>query len=386
MSSDIEIIDYRENNNKALSVIKDHVKSLSSNGDKLRPSMVRKIMQLAYDHNVNLDDSPEIQMLITVLLNEFSKRKDAYRKNTVKQLAYNWSKYSAFCIDNGLSSLPSSSENVELYIVHCSTIYHRNTISSHLWAISKMHKISGMIDPTKDEHVYLSRRAIINNKLDLGEEIKQANAFNSEDLDRFLDAYNAPETAKQFRDKALLSISYECLLRSSEIVNIRFKDLNIKKGSDGNINIPISKSNKVGNFDIRYISDQTVLFLFDYFEYCGIDYNSFVSDVYKRELFIFVPCKKNGAPSQTGSLTGTKKMCRTSINNLFKHAAKLLGSDFSAHSARVGATQDMFKANISLPLIQQAGGWGSPNMPIRYGSQINVKESGMAKMRKKNRR
>lgn len=370
-------------NDQALNAIKDKVNELSKFGDELRPSTVSKIMKFAVEHGVNLDDSDEIRQLIAVLLNNFSKRSGAYSSNTIKQLSYNWSSFTAYCTQRRLNSLPASAKTVEDYIRLIATRYHRNTISSHLWAISKMHQITGMLDPTKDAYVSLTRKAIFNDKLEAGEKIRQANGFTADHLDKFIELYKECTTLKQFRDKAMVAVAYECLLRSSELVNIRFSDLNINKGDAGFVNIPFSKTNKTGEFDLRYLSEETVNLLFDYFDHANICFDDYSKDTDKCNRFIFVQCKKNGKLLNPPNDIGKKRLTRRTVNNLFVTVSQRLNVKFSAHSPRVGAVQDMFAENISLPLIQQAGGWGSANMPARYGSQMDIKHSAMAQMRKK---
>ncbi|KJG37754.1 hypothetical protein UA32_12435 [Photobacterium angustum] len=370
-------------NVRALDAIKAKVNELSEFGDELRPSTVSKLMKVAVDNGVNLDDSEEIRQLIAVLLNNFTKRSDAYSQNTVKQLSYNWSNFTAYCTQHRVNSLPASAKTVEDYIRLVGTKYHRNTISSHLWAIGKMHVITGMSDPTKDSYVSLTRRSIFKNKVQAGEKINQANGFTADHLSEFIELYNKCTTLKQFRDKAMVTVAYECLLRSSELVNIKFSDLNIHKGESGFVNIPFSKTNKTGELDLRYLSEETVSLLFDYFDHANICFDDFSKDTDKCNRYIFVPCKKNGRLRDKPNDFGVNKLTRRTVNNLFLTVSQLLNVKFSAHSPRVGAVQDMFAENISLPLIQQAGGWGSANMPARYGSQMDIKHSAMAQMRNK---
>jgi integrase/recombinase XerD len=55
----------------------------------------------------------------------------------------------------------------------------------------------------------------------------------------------------------------------------------------------------------------------------------------------------------------------------------------SAHSTRVGATQDLAALDIDLTAITQAGGWKSTRMPLQYAEKINAARSGMARAAEK---
>ena len=67
---------------------------------------------------------------------------------------------------------------------------------------------------------------------------------------------------------------------------------------------------------------------------------------------------------------------KTRISNACKVAG--LPGNYTTHSLRVGMAQDLTAAGISLPAIQQAGRWGTPDMPARYARKLAVKDGGVA--------
>jgi hypothetical protein len=54
----------------------------------------------------------------------------------------------------------------------------------------------------------------------------------------------------------------------------------------------------------------------------------------------------------------------------------------SAHSIRVGATQDSLALNIDLASVMQAGRWKSTHMPMRQGEHVLAGRGGMARAAK----
>ncbi|MCY4499362.1 MAG: hypothetical protein OXC14_19015 [Rhodospirillaceae bacterium] len=55
-------------------------------------------------------------------------------------------------------------------------------------------------------------------------------------------------------------------------------------------------------------------------------------------------------------------------------------ASLSAHSARVGAAQDMIACGIEMPAILQAGRWKSTAMVNRYGERLLARRSGAAQL------
>lgn len=63
-----------------------------------------------------------------------------------------------------------------------------------------------------------------------------------------------------------------------------------------------------------------------------------------------------------------------------------ISENITPHSGRVGGAVSLAEDGASLPELQLAGGWNSPEMPGHYTRQANVKRGGMAKLSKKRKR
>ena len=75
-----------------------------------------------------------------------------------------------------------------------------------------------------------------------------------------------------------------------------------------------------------------------------------------------------------------------SVGDVFQRIGKIIGlpdsewRELLGHSARVGATQDLFAANLRLPAIMWQGRWKDARMPARYGERVLAQRGAMAQM------
>jgi integrase len=117
---------------------------------------------------------------------------------------------------------------------------------------------------------------------------------------------------------------------------------------------------------VAYLSRETVRWLKVWLEQAGIEEGALFRRLIGRDQI--------GGALNPGS-----------IAPIFKRAAQWIGmperfvDKVSAHSTRVGATQDLTALDIDLAAIAQAGGWKSTRMPLQYAEKITAARSGMAR-------
>ena len=85
------------------------------------------------------------------------------------------------------------------------------------------------------------------------------------------------------------------------------------------------------------------------------------------------------------TLKQAKKLEYSSIYRIWKRVAGLAGikANITPHSGRVGAAVSLAEDGATLPEMQLAGGWRSPEMPGHYGQKAAVGKGGMAKMKQR---
>lgn len=99
-----------------------------------------------------------------------------------------------------------------------------STARRRLYGIRKAHRLFNLPDPTRDEDVNLSLRKARRMKPN---RLKQAKGMTLEYLERFLAVQ--PDTPWGLRDKAILSLGYDLLARSSELVALRTEDVSWRR-------------------------------------------------------------------------------------------------------------------------------------------------------------
>lgn len=169
----------------------------------------------------------------------------------------------------------------------------------------------------------------------------------------------------QLRDKVLLNIMFDCLLRSSELSALMLVDINFRQES---LFISKSKTDQDGKGQLRALSHYTLALIKKWTSVAGI------TDGYLLR-----------------NLTGLKRVTAKplgydGVSNTFTRFTRLVDiytDTFTTHSARVGAAVTMAEHNCTTLDIQLAGGWKSASMPLRYTEQVDIHRQGMGSIMNK---
>ena len=180
------------------------------------------------------------------------------------------------------------------------------------------------------------------------------------------------------RNRAIIAVAYDTLCRASELVSFSIEDIDYKAAGHAHLILRTGKTNQQGKPKRKYLSESTVL---------AIETWLGLVDLVKGPLFC--PLTKGGkVKMEFNDLQ--KTLSTRSLLYIYKSLAEKIGEKpalFSCHSSRVGATQDMLGANISMLAVKQAGDWKSDRMPSRYAEETEVDKGGMAQLSmKQNRR
>jgi site-specific recombinase XerD len=173
-----------------------------------------------------------------------------------------------------------------------------------------------------------------------------------------------PENNLDIRDRLVVNIMYDCLLRGSEICGVQVTDVNKKNNT---LFLKNSKRDQRGEGSYRYLSDTSLGLIDEWRHEFDIQSGSLI-----RAL----------SPKKTIQAKGVNYM---SIYHTFKRITEKLNleSELSTHSTRVGAAVDMAEKNIDILSIQRAGGWGSLSMPAKYTEQVQASKAGMGQLANK---
>ena len=169
------------------------------------------------------------------------------------------------------------------------------------------------------------------------------------------------------RNRALLAVAYDAMLRRAELAALEVSDLFVEMSGDATLLVRRSKTDTEGRGEMVYLACDTVRLVRVWLERSGITDGRLFRSVHK--------CGTLGErldPSQVPRIF--KGMaCRAELPDA-------LVEGLSGHSARVGAAQDMIAAGIELPAILQAGRWKTTSMVNRYGERLLARRSGAAQL------
>lgn len=306
----------------------------------------------------------------------------------------------------GLPTLPAAPETVAAFLRDQGEHGKKAaTLARYASSIARAHALANMADPTRAELVRLELKA---QRRALGVRQKQAKGlrFRGEVADPLAAAgpmgvcveamlAAAPDTLPGRRDRALLNLAFDTGLRRSELVAVRWG--HVEKGSGGaggqaggRLFVPRSKSDQEGAGAYAYLSARTMAALRAWREAGGMNEGENGGAVFRR---LHRARDKAGADVWTvgaGLSAQSVTLIYRAMLDTARHAG-LLGeiaqADFehwrqslTAHSTRVGLTQDLFAAGQDLAGIMQALRWKSPAQPARYAQALAVEANAAAKV------
>jgi site-specific recombinase XerD len=281
----------------------------------------------------------------------FKKLEGAYADSTIRAYQKNMVTYNEFCKTYYYPILPTSTEAVVRFIDHLveqelSAYYIRR----HLTAIAHVHRMTKHPDPTQEPDVKIALRRAFRQR---GRFQKQAHPIGLEILGKILKIL--PNNLYGIRDRLLILIAYENLLRRSEIISLYIEDLMPIDHPPYYAKILLRKSKtdpfKEGRW--LYLSEETYQAAQAWLEQSNLTSG-----------YLFRGMRKG--------LHMTEQLHGGQVNKILKKRAKQAGLDddvikkISGHSIRVGAAQDLCLAGKTLPQIMAKGRWVKTETLMRY--------------------
>lgn len=305
---------------------------------------------------------------------EFDER-NGQADYTKRNLEAGWRYYLIWCDENGYydDALPSSPSLIEDYLNYRASFVSKSTLSLDCWAISTTHRVCGCPNPFDDFNVDTTKKKLFRQTILNSDGDNQAYGFRFKHLKELYRLLKDSHDQLHMRTLCIVFIAYESMLRESELA--RTKISHIKKDDEGcSLKIPYTKTNKSGEVEYAYLSEQALSLLKRYLKLSNRNL--------KSPGYLFRPLSRSRK-----ALTSDTVISVDVIDNAFHKAHHILGLDdicprFSSHSARVGASQDLAVSGSTVTQIMQAGRWNSEKMVIRYCKRFFAAESGMAIMRR----
>jgi integrase len=309
---------------------------------------------------------PVLHGPLAALLEWQAMAEGAYSANTLRAQKADGAIFQAFCERRGETYLPANPKTIRAFIEHEVKIGKKPaTVKRYVATIARVHIAARLLNPCSSEAVRLGLKK-------MGRETSarqdQAHPMGWKDIKEFIES--AGEGLRADRERAMLCVAYESLARRGELVALQLEDIDFHPDGTGQALIRRGKTDAQGQGRAAYLSRETVKWLKVWLEHSGIEEGA----AFRRLI---------GKDQIGGALNPG------SIAPIFKRVAQWIGmparivGQVSAHSTRVGATQDLAALDIDLAAITQAGGWKSTRMPLQYAEKINAARSGMARAAEK---
>ena len=286
----------------------------------------------------------------------------AYSENTERAIRGDMERFTAWCRPRELCALPASTTTMVAYIEAATRAHASATVRRYVSSVATVHKALGIANPLDDPTVKLALRRMHRST---GRRQTQVMGLTWALRQRLLAA--SGDRLIDARNRAILAVSYDTLVRRSELVALQVPDLMIEIDGSAALLVSRSKTDGEGEGALQYLHCDSVDLVQAWLRGSGIATGA-----------LFRSVRKDGTVG--GRLDGTQ------IPRIYKAMARQVGlpgevvKRLSGHSPRVGAVQDMIASGIAMPAILQAGRWKSTSMVHRYGERLLAQRSAAAQL------
>ncbi|MYH34942.1 MAG: tyrosine-type recombinase/integrase [Gammaproteobacteria bacterium] len=193
----------------------------------------------------------------------------------------------------------------------------------------------------------------------------QAQGIEWEQADAMVSLAASQGSLAGLRDAALIAVMSDCLLRISEAAAITLSRIRSEKDGTGRLLIAKSKTDPMGRGTILHLRAWTMRRIAAWTDAANISLGP-----------LFRPVRKGGIVATAALSSGSVR----AIIQKWASAAGVTGR-VSGHSLRVGSAQSLVSAGATLPELQQAGRWLSPEMPAHYARGQLAGKGAVARLR-----
>ena len=282
--------------------------------------------------------------------------------HTIRALRADLAGFTAWCAERGLSPLPARAGTVVAYIEAMTPVRASATVRRYVWSIATVHKVAGERSPLEDAAV---QRALTRMHRENGIRQSQVRGLTWPLVRRLLAA--AGDRLIDVRNRAMLAVAYDAMLRRSELVALQVIDMTIDRDGSASLLVRRAKNDPQGGGAMLYLHRDTVKLVRAWLGASGIDAGRLFRSVAKE------------------GIVG-ERLDESQVPRIYRAMAERAGlpapivQRLSGHSPRVGAAQDMIASGIGIPAIMQAGRWKSASMVQRYGERLLAKRNGAAQL------
>ena len=298
----------------------------------------------------------------------FEAARGAFSHNTERALRADVEIFTLWCRQHGLEAVPASAATVVAFIDGMARVKAPSTVRRYISSIATLHKALGQTNPLESALVRFALQRMHRRR---GRRQAQVQGLTWPMRNRLLEA--AGDRLIDVRNRALLAVAYDTLLRRSELVSLEVSDLLVDIDGSATLLVRSGKTDPDRRGAMLYLARDTVKLVRAWLE---------ASDLGGGLLFRSV--------RKDGSVRG--KLDASQVPRIYKGMARRAGlpgdvvDALAGHSTRVGPVQDMIACGIELPAILQSGRWKTTRMVQRYGERLLARRSGAAQLAERQQR
>ena len=282
-------------------------------------------------------------------------------ENTERAMRSDLALYCAWCTEHAVPALPASAETIAAFVDAMAKSRATATVRRYVSSIAAAQRILGNAPTTKSEPVGQALTRM--HRLE-GRRQRQAKGLTGALRKRLLEATG--DALIDARNRALLAVAYDSMLRRSELVAVQVPDIVDETDGAGTVLVRRGKTDPEGRGAMVYLARDTMALVREWLERSAVSQGT---------VFRALSRGKIGGPLHPGQ-----------IARIFKGMARDAGlppemvEQISGHSTRVGAAQDMVAEGIGMAAILHAGRWKTTAMVNRYSERLLARRSGAAQL------
>ena len=317
------------------------------------------------ERSFELDDLGGAEQPLTAYL---EAARGALSRNTERALRADVQIFAAWCRRHFREAFPADARTVVDFVDEMARVKTPATVRRYVSSIAALHKALRQTSPLESAAVRFALQRMHRLR---GRRQAQVQGLTWPLRNRLLEA--AGDRLIDVRNRALLAVGYDTLLRRSELVSLEVTDLMEEIDGTATLLVRAGKTDRDGRGAMLYLARDTVQLVKEWRERGGVD---------RGRLFRSV--RKDDAVGE--------QLDASQVPRIYKRMARRAGlrgdivDTLAGHSTRVGAVQDMIACGIGLPAILQSGRWQTTRMVQRYGERLMAKRSGAAQLAERQKR
>ena len=292
----------------------------------------------------------------------------AFSPNTVRAVRADLAVYADWCRARGLAALPAPPQTVAEFVDAMADERAPATVRRYVASIGVAQRAAGLDEPARAGAVRLALQRMHRRR---GRRQRQVQALTWPLRKRLVEA--AGDRLIDDRNRALVAVAYDAMLRRSELAELAVADLGVEAHGSATLLVRRGKTDPEGRGAAVYLAGDTVALVRRWLDRSGVAAGRLFRSV--------------GRHGTLGASLDPSQIPRI-VRAMARHAGVPgdVAATLSGHSARVGAAQDMIASGIDMAAILHAGRWKTPAMVNRYGERLLAHRSGAAQLARLQRR